>query len=136
MRSVRCRGYVCAAVIETATVFDWAYHAFRWTWHDPDGYNFISGPLADITLVGGVYAIFRRHNCHARHCWRIGRHKVPGTDFIVCRKHHPRTITPTAEQILAVHQAAVERGADPPNSSSEPPAPAAPPGPPETAGAT
>jgi len=85
-----------------ATVFDWLYHAARWTWHDPDGYNFISGPLADITLLGGAYAILRHHNCHAKGCWRIGRHQVAGTTFVVCRKHHPDA-TPTAEQIQAVY---------------------------------
>jgi len=107
-RSVRRRGYVCAAVIVTATVLDWFYHAGRWTWHDPDGYNFISGPLADVTLIGGAYVIVRRHNCHAKGCWRIGRHKVPGTDYVVCRHHHPDE-TPTAQQILDAHHAALKR---------------------------
>jgi hypothetical protein len=87
-----------------ATIFDWLYNAGRWTWHDPDGYNFISGPLADITLLGGAYAILRRHNCHAKRCWRIGRHQVSGTTYVVCRKHHPDA-TPTAQQILAAHDA-------------------------------
>lgn len=87
-----------------ATVTDWIYHATRWTWHDPDGYNFISGPLADITLFGGAYAIARRHNCHVKGCWRIARAQVPGTNYIVCGKHHPH---PTAEQVLADHAAAV-----------------------------
>ena len=91
-------------VIEMGTVFDWLYNAGRWTWHDPDGYNFISGPLADITLLGGAYALLRHHNCHAKGCWRIGRHAVEGTGYVVCRKHHPRS-TPTAEQILDEHAA-------------------------------
>ena len=85
-----------------ATVLDWLYHAGRWTWHDPDGYNFISGPLADITLLGAGYAILRRHNCHARGCWRIGRHQVLGTTYVVCRRHHPEE-SPTAEHIQAVY---------------------------------
>ena len=88
----------------SATVFDWLYHAGRWTWHDPDGYNFISGPLADITLLGGVYAILRRHNCHVQGCWRIGRHRVAGTDYVVCRKHHPDP-APSADHVLAEHAA-------------------------------
>jgi hypothetical protein len=85
-----------------ATVFDWLYNAGRWTWHDPDGYNFISGPLADITLLGGGYVFVRRHNCHAKRCWRVGRHAVDGTTYVVCRKHHPDP-TPSAEDILAAH---------------------------------
>ena len=92
----------------TASVFGdvgaWLYHAARWTWHDPDGYNFISGPLADIPLLGGAIAIYRKHNCHAKGCWRVGRHPVEGTSYIVCRKHHPHE-TPTAEQIIAEHAA-------------------------------
>jgi hypothetical protein len=91
-----------------ATVFDWLYHAARWTWHDPDGYNFISGPLADITLLGGVYAILRRHNCHVKGCWRIGRHRVTGTDYVVCRHHHPDPPV-TAEHVLAAHEEAAKR---------------------------
>jgi hypothetical protein len=88
----------------TATVFSWLYHAVRWTWHDPDGYNFISGPLADITLLGGGYAVARHHNCHVKGCLRIGRHPVDGTGYVVCRKHHPDE-SPTAEDILAAHAA-------------------------------
>lgn len=91
----------------TATIFNWLYNAGRWTWHDPDGYNFISGPLADITLFGGAYAILRRHNCHVRGCWRVGRLQVPGTTYIVCHKHHPHD-KPTAEQVLAAHSTAVK----------------------------
>jgi hypothetical protein len=86
----------------SATVFDWLYHAARWTWHDPDGYNFISGPLADITLLGGAYAILRHHNCHVKGCWRVGRHPVDGTAYVVCRKHHPEK-SPTAEQVRTAH---------------------------------
>jgi hypothetical protein len=95
----------------TATVFSWLYHAIRWTWHDPDGYNFISGPLADITLLGGAYAILRRHNCHANRCMRVGLHPVPGTSYIVCKKHHPHS-PPTAEQIQAEHSAAMAARGD------------------------
>jgi hypothetical protein len=29
----------------------------QWTWTDPEGYNFFSGPLADITIFTGV-AVF------------------------------------------------------------------------------
>lgn len=99
----------------------------RWTWHDPDGYNFISGPLADITLLGAGYGLYRRHNCHAKHCLRIGRHPVAGTDYIVCRKHHPHE-TPTAEQILAAHSAFVAKAAAAAPAAAGAPELAAPPG--------
>ena len=82
------------------------WEALRWTWHDPDGYNIVSGPLADITLLGAGIAIYRKHNCHAKGCWRLGRHPVEGTSYITCQKHHPRPSNPTAEQIAAEHHAA------------------------------
>ena len=96
----------------SAGFLDWLWHAVRWTWHDPDGYNIISGPLADITLIGGALAILRRHNCHVKGCWRIGRHPVRGTTYIVCRKHHPDD-SPTAERVLAEHRAHREKAAAP-----------------------
>lgn len=45
--------------------------------------------LGEIVLVGGFWAGIRRLNCHEHRCWRVGRHKVEGTPFVVCRKHHP-----------------------------------------------
>ena len=116
---------------------DGLWNALRWTWHDPDGYNFVSGPLADITLLGGAYAILRRHNCSVKGCWRIGRHPVAGTDHIVCRKHHPHE-SPTAQQVLAEHAAAQHldtltsaaaavaevQATSPPTSDRPPPPPA------------
>ena len=89
-------------------VWTWVYNAGRWTWHNPDGYNFISGPLADVTLLGGAYAIARRHNCHVKGCWRVARAQVPGTGYIVCRKHHPHD-APTAQKVLDAHNAALAR---------------------------
>ncbi len=94
-------------IVTDSTVFDSLYHALRWTWHDPDGYNIISGPIADITLFGGAYAILRRHNCHVKGCWRIGRIPVRGTSYIVCRRHHPHQ-QPTAAHVLAAHEAAMQ----------------------------
>jgi hypothetical protein len=93
---------------ELSTVFDWMWNALRWTWHDPDGYNIVSGPIADVTLLGGAYAIARKHNCHVRGCWRVGRAAVEGTNYIVCGKHHPHA-KPSAEKVLADHHAAMDR---------------------------
>jgi hypothetical protein len=103
---VRSRPVVHAILADVFTAAPtWVFNALRWTWHDPNGYNIVSGPLADITLLGGAYAIARHHNCHVRGCWRVGRAKVPGTEYIVCRAHHPHE-TPTAEKVLADHAAA------------------------------
>ncbi len=92
-----------------ATVFSWLYHTLIFTWHDPFGYNFVSGPLPNITLLGAAYAIYRHHNCHARGCLRIARHPVEGTGYVVCRKHHPDAGKgPTAEDISDAHAAAMQ----------------------------
>ncbi len=84
------------------SVGNWVYNAVRWPWADPEGYNFISGPLADITLIGGAYALLRHHNCHVTGCWRLGGHPVEGTGYSVCRKHHPHG-HPTVEDIHRAH---------------------------------
>lgn len=79
------------------------------------GYGFWSGfgsDLGEIAIIGAVYAAFRRHNCHVRRCWRIQRHAVEGTPWVVCRKHHPRiNDMPTAEQVAA-HSARARQDAD------------------------
>ena len=56
------------------------------------GYGFWSGvgsDIGEVALIGAVIAAYRRHNCHVRRCWRLQRHPVEGTPWIVCRKHHP-----------------------------------------------
>lgn len=76
-------------------------------------YDFWSGfgsDLGEIAIVGGLISICRRHNCHTKSCWRIGRHQVAGTTYIVCRRHHPDG-KPTHHHILAAHRAHLERTA-------------------------
>jgi hypothetical protein len=54
-------------------------------------YGFWSGFGSDIgeaTLVVGVVAVWRHHNCHVKGCARLGRH-VEGTPYVACPKHHP-----------------------------------------------
>jgi hypothetical protein len=55
----------------------------------PANYNFWSGfgsDISEFTLLGLAIGVFHKHNCHTRHCWRIGRHNVGGTPW--CNKHH------------------------------------------------
>ena len=59
-------------------------------------YGFFSGfgsDLGEVTIVGGMFAIYRKHNCHARWCWRFGRHgftdEATGLRYQLCRRHHP-----------------------------------------------
>lgn len=56
------------------------------------GYAFFSGigsDIAELAIFGGAAALVRQRNCHVHRCWRLGRHKVAGTEHVVCRKHHP-----------------------------------------------
>jgi hypothetical protein len=78
-------------------------------------YNWWSGPgsdLGEIAILGGVIALYRKHNCHVTGCWRIARHTVEGTPYIVCRRHHPGIAKHvgdgpiTAEHIADAHAAA------------------------------
>jgi hypothetical protein len=71
----------------------------------PPNYNFWSGSgsdLGEITIIAGLIAVYRKHNCHVLRCWRLARLPVPGTPYVTCRKHHPHG-APTAEQVVADH---------------------------------
>lgn len=45
--------------------------------------------LGEFAILGAVIAALRKHNCHVKGCWRIQRHAVEGTPYVVCAKHHP-----------------------------------------------
>lgn len=52
-------------------------------------YGFWSGfgsDLMEFTILGMVW---KKLNCHVDGCRRIGVHKVDGTPYITCKKHHP-----------------------------------------------
>ncbi|MES1247190.1 MAG: hypothetical protein ABUS54_05910 [Actinomycetota bacterium] len=74
-------------------------HWFHWA--DHGGYNFVSGPLADISLltafVGWSLLFLHKHNCHVHRCWRLAWHPHPDHGHPVCKRHHPhgKLITPT-----------------------------------------
>lgn len=48
----------------------------------------IGSDLTELAFLGALIGAWRRHNCHQRRCWRIGRYKVDAAT-IVCRRHHP-----------------------------------------------
>ena len=60
-----------------------------WLWNNSGSYNFISGPLADITLLTGVGIFLHNHNCHVNGCWRMSWHDHPDHGHPVCKKHFP-----------------------------------------------
>lgn len=77
----------------------------------------IGSDLGELTIVAAIFAAYSKHACHARHCWRLGKHPVDGTPFIVCRKHHPTlpgSQSSTAEEIAAAAQAAASTPVVPP----------------------
>ena len=58
---------------------------------DPSGpaYLWWSGFGADLQIFAALAVFLRRHNCHEPGCWRLGRHPIDGTPYVVCRRHHP-----------------------------------------------
>jgi hypothetical protein len=47
------------------------------------------GDVGELAIVAALIATIRRHNCHVHRCWRVGRHPVSTTGYVVCRRHHP-----------------------------------------------
>jgi hypothetical protein len=75
-------------------------------------YGFFSGfgsDLGQVTLIGGAFVLYRRHNCHVARCWRIGRIGV-ADGLIVCSRHHtevtglPRLLTIEHLRHLHLHR--------------------------------
>lgn len=64
--------------------------------------------LGELAIVGALFATVRRHTCHVRRCWRLGRHPVAGTTYVVCRRHHPDDHL-TADRLAQHAAAAAER---------------------------
>lgn len=86
-------------------LFNWLY-----TWAGLSNgtgpiYLGLSGIIGDLALLSVVGVVFHRLNCHQTKCWRIGVHRVEGTPFITCRRHHPLLTTGpiTAEHIHRAH---------------------------------
>jgi hypothetical protein len=76
-------------------------------------YNFWSGfgsDLGEATLISavgvGVYTGVRRVNCHTKGCWRIGKHHLEGTPYVLCRHHHPHvpSLGASHDHILEQHR--------------------------------
>jgi hypothetical protein len=75
-------------------------------------YSFWSSFGACLTYFAIFVVAYRKLNCHAQGCWRLGLHHVEGTPFITCRKHHP-TGGATVESIRQAHHDHQERMAKP-----------------------
>jgi hypothetical protein len=61
------------------------------------------GFASDIPEFAIFFVLYRKFECHADGCHRLGLHHVAGTGFVTCRRHHP-TSGNTVEQITQAHQ--------------------------------
>lgn len=92
-------GVLAVIVVAVAVIFG-VWHTFYFHWFqvhtgtiNESGpyYGFWSGfgsDLGEATIVVGIIATWRHHNCHVKGCARLGR-QVPGTPYLACPKHHP-----------------------------------------------
>jgi hypothetical protein len=76
-------------------------------------YGFWSGfgsDMGEVVLFGAVITMYRKHSCHVHRCWRMARHPVDGTPYVVCRRHHPtfENHPITAEHVAKAHAEAAE----------------------------
>jgi hypothetical protein len=90
-------------------MLNWLLHTFGLDDGGGAWYLFWSGIVGDLALLGTLWVLLRRLNCHASGCWRIGIHHVVGTPYVTCRRHHP--VVPTgkvsAEHIARAHREAI-----------------------------
>lgn len=86
---------------------DWLYQPLRGL-----GYQFWSGIASDVgevTLIIGLAAFLRHHNCGVRRCWRLSLRKPTAAGDFVCRHHAPPGHHgKTHAQILRDHREAKE----------------------------
>jgi hypothetical protein len=69
-------------------------------------YLFWGGFGSCLSELAILVVVWRKINCHAKGCYRIGLHHVEGTPYITCGKHHPThpgSGAVTAEQIAQAH---------------------------------
>lgn len=69
-------------------------------------YGWWSGFAGDIPEFAILALLWRKINCHAKGCYRIGLHHVDGTPYTTCRTHHPVHKgggAATAEEIAHAH---------------------------------
>ena len=95
-----------------------------------EGYAFFSGIGSDLTellVLGGLIALYRKHNCNVKGCWRIQWREYVDADGVKhqwCRHHHPDK--PVRRQDVAEfireHEARKQQAPSDPHTSSTTPA--------------
>lgn len=81
---------------------------------DPSGtaylwWSGVGSDLPQLAIFGALLGVYRKHQCEARRCLRLGRHKT-AAGHCVCHRHSP-TGAPSHEDILAAHAAALDADA-------------------------
>lgn len=77
-------------------------------------YLFWGGFGSCLSELAILVVVWRKINCHAKGCYRVGLHHVEGTPYITCGKHHPThpgSSAATAEQIAQAHSDAKDAAA-------------------------
>ena len=107
----------------TVVVIYWTDSAqwfLRYTGADAESgtwYGFWSGfggSIPDFLILGSIVTIYRRHVCHVKGCYRLGK-QVDGTPYLACPAHHPahegnkRSVS--EEVIRMAHKAHLDREA-------------------------
>lgn len=93
-----------------SAVGNWLYHYFGIS-GSGSWYGFWSGAgsdLGEVAILGAVVGAYRKHACHVDRCFRMAKHPVDGTPYVVCRKHHPSVPTEgiTPGHVRRAHRAA------------------------------
>ena len=91
------------------------FHFFGLTNASGEPYLFWSGIGSDLAYLSIFALVYRKLNCHQDGCRRVGLHKVDGSPYIVCKKHHPAIPAGpvTAAHIHAAHRRHLHNQAQP-----------------------
>jgi hypothetical protein len=86
-------------------------------------YSFWSGigsDIGEVTIVVAVVGLYRKHNCHVKGCWRMGKHPITGTAFTTCLRHHPVIdAKPTVADIADAYHASANTDTPPPSANPD-----------------
>src|SRR6267378_3422838 len=70
----------------------------------------IGSDLSELSLLGGMLAVYRKHACQTAWCFRLGHHdltdEASGITYKLCRRHdlrHPGSSAPTRRHIARIH---------------------------------
>lgn len=65
------------------------------------GFASILERLIELAVI--AFILLRKHTCHCRGCWRIGRYHAAGGAYVVCSRHNPDG-KPDHASIVAAHR--------------------------------